>query len=168
MISRGRRDGPLSVPLLEGMQGTQESSSNVCPHGKVRCLDPCIRCWHRLMRESYKITVHYEDDKKLLSSLSKDCEHNKKRKFCFTCRGSQVCSHGKLKIYCVLCDGRRVCTECRERTTRFVHSKCAHCENGGVLKRRRKKKGVDGEEDAESEPEIEDERGKSDAVNIAL
>ena len=111
------------------------SSGATCPHGKVRYLETCLDCWRGLQacvqewkRESERLT--YE---KRIGM----CVHNRLKRRCKVCGGSQICKHGKNRVYCLQCDGRRVCVACRKHVVKRCGGSCQTCQNGG----RRMKKG---------------------------
>lgn len=127
--------------FLKNSRGMQQlgivmsSPGATCPHGTVRYLETCLDCWRGLQtcvqewkRESERLTYEKRIGK---------CVHNRLKRRCKVCDGSQICRHGKNRVYCLQCDGRRVCAACRKHVVKRRGGTCQTCQNGG----RRMKKG---------------------------
>ena len=54
------------------------------------------------------------------------CEHNKPKRFCKDCHGSQICPHNKQKSYCRECSGRQFCLHNRRK------SNCKDCHGSNI------------------------------------
>jgi hypothetical protein len=51
------------------------------------------------------------------------CEHNKHRRFCRECKGSQFCEHNKRRNRCIDCKGSQICEHNKQRR------QCKICNN---------------------------------------
>ena len=119
------------VPLIPDGPQTQltvlkPEPSKTCPHGLVRYLEPCGRCWEQLQHEAFGWV---EDAKyypyKRFATL---CVHQLIWRKCEACWPMRLCVHGKEKQYCTVCDGRKICTVCQISVVRNVWSKCNRCK----------------------------------------
>jgi hypothetical protein len=57
------------------------------------------------------------------NAFGQKCEHNKQRKRCVECGGSQICSHDKRKSECIDCGGASICSHNKRRKS------CIDCNN---------------------------------------
>ena len=57
---------------------------------------------------------------------SQICTHNKQRSICIDCGGSQICEHNKQRNHCIECGGSALCTHNRAR------SQCVECGGSAI------------------------------------
>jgi hypothetical protein len=57
---------------------------------------------------------------------SQICEHNRVRSFCKDCKGSQICEHNRVKSACKECKGSQICEHNK------VKSVCKECKGGSI------------------------------------
>ena len=100
--------------------------SKTCPHGLVRYLEPCGRCWEQLQFEAFG----WVDDAKYdpYKQYSRLCAHQLIWKKCEKCWPMRLCVHGREKQYCRICDGRKLCITCRRHIVKWVGTTCVTCK----------------------------------------
>jgi hypothetical protein len=100
--------------------------SKTCPHGLVRYLEPCGRCWEQLQHEAFG----WVDDAKYnpYKQFSKLCAHGMIWKKCEACWPRRLCVHSKEKQYCRVCDGRKLCITCRKHIVKWIGTTCLTCK----------------------------------------
>ena len=59
------------------------------------------------------------------------CIHNREKKVCVECGGSQICEHGKVRHKCKLCGGSQICEHNRQR------SACKICKGSQICEHNR-------------------------------
>ena len=112
-----------------------------CPHGLVRYLEPCERCWEQLQRDAYGWVLDSRLDPWRPEGTL--CVHQLVVKNCDTCWGRGICDHRKERRYCCLCGGAKLCITCRKHIVPYVGTTCKTCQarlEGRQLRRGPKKK----------------------------
>lgn len=61
------------------------------------------------------------------------CEHNKRRRYCKDCGGSQICEHNRQRSACKDCGGSQICEHDRQR------SYCIDCGGSRICEHNRRK-----------------------------
>lgn len=100
--------------------------SQTCPHGLVRYLEPCGKCWEQLQRDAYGWVIDSRFDPWRPEGTL--CVHQLVLENCPTCWARCVCSHKKERRYCNLCGGSKLCIACRKRIVKFVGATCKTCQ----------------------------------------
>ena len=104
----------------------QSEPSKTCPHGLVRYLEPCGRCWEQLQLDAFGWVQDSKYDMNV--RIGKLCVHGVERRRCKVCVGCRICCHGKEKWYCSTCDGGKLCIMCRRHTVAWVGTTCKTCK----------------------------------------
>ena len=62
-----------------------------------------------------------------------NCEHNRRRRYCKECCGSQICEHNRIRGYCKECSGSQICEHNRRR------NKCKECCGSQICEHNRER-----------------------------
>lgn len=90
-------DAATTGPQLQ-LTVLQPTPSRTCPHGLVRYIDPCSKCWRRLQEEARLWVIRPE---------------------------GVLCEHDMLN--CEVCDWRRLCKGCGVEFVRRPGRTCGRC-----------------------------------------
>lgn len=82
----------------------------------------CKQCRY----EKSKCEHNREKRKCIECGGSQLCEHGKRKERCIDCGGSQVCEHGKRKEFCVQCCGSQICVHNKNK------SFCKECAGNAI------------------------------------
>jgi hypothetical protein len=105
----------------------QSAPSKTCPHGLVRYLNPCSKCWEQLQLDAFGWVEDSRYDS--VRPEGELCVHQYDRRRCKQCLGAAVCSHGVARQYCKRCDGGKLCALCKTGTMQFWGQICKRCRD---------------------------------------
>ena len=63
------------------------------------------------------------------------CEHNKERRYCVDCGGSQICEHNRIRSTCKDCGGSQICEHNKQRRYCIDCSGSDICTHGKIKNR---------------------------------
>ena len=119
------------VPIIPDAPQTQltvlkSEPSKTCPHGLVRYLEPCGRCWEQLQYDAYGWVMDSKHDP--VRPVGVLCVHQLEITKCKVCFRRRICEHKKERRLCKACGGSKLCIVCRSRTVLHVGTTCKRCQ----------------------------------------
>ena len=119
------------VPIIPDAPQTQltvlkSEPSKTCPHGLVRYLEPCGRCWEQLQYDAYGWVMDSKHDP--VRPIGVLCVHQLEITKCKVCFRRRICEHKKERRLCKACGGSKLCIVCRSRTVLHVGTTCKRCQ----------------------------------------